>query len=108
MKFKIDPKIFDKYPGTIIGVVIVKEIDNSGSNDGIQELIAAEQTRIRANFDPETLSQTPKINCWRKAYAEFGCKPKDSRQWKISTNWLPAELICGKSTNLSIFIILFA
>jgi len=79
MKFKIDPKIFEKYPGTTIGVVVAKGIDNSGDNDEIQKLIEGEQNRIRANFDPETLSQEPKINCWRKAYAEFGCKPREAK-----------------------------
>lgn len=79
MKFKIDQKIFEKYPGTVIGVVVAKGIDNLGANDEIQELIVEEQDRIKANFDPETLSQEPKINCWRKAYSEFGCKPKEAK-----------------------------
>ena len=79
MKFIIDEKIFDNFPNTIIGVVAAKGIDNLGANDEIQKLIAGEQTRIRSNFDSETLSQEPKINCWRKAYSEFGCKPKEAK-----------------------------
>ena len=35
MKFKIDDKIFEKFSGLNIGVVIAKNIDNRGFNDEI-------------------------------------------------------------------------
>lgn len=79
MKFIINPQIFAKYSGTIIGVVLAKNIDNTDHDDQISTLIRSEEKRIRENFDPETLSQDAKINCWRKVYSSFGVKPKEAK-----------------------------
>ena len=78
MKFIIDKKIFDKFPDLNIGVVIAKGINNSEDNDEIMNLIRSEESEIRKNFDSQTLSQNPKIDCWRKAYSLFGAKPKEN------------------------------
>jgi len=79
MKFIIDPKIFEKYPGTVVGVVLAKNVDNSGHDDQIATMLREEEKIIKENFEPETLSQDQKINCWRKAYSSFGVKPKDAK-----------------------------
>lgn len=79
MKFIINPQIFAKYSGTIIGVVLAKKIDNTNHDDQISTLLRSEEKRIRENFDSETLSQDPKINCWRKVYSSFGVKPKEAK-----------------------------
>jgi len=76
MKFKIDNKIFEKFPDLNIGIVTAKGIDNTGSNEEIMNLIKEKVKEIRANFNTETLSQNPKIDAWRKAYSSFGAKPK--------------------------------
>ncbi|MBI5035917.1 hypothetical protein HZC09_01110 [Candidatus Micrarchaeota archaeon] len=79
MKLKIDPKIFEKFPGLLVGVVSVKGADNNGIASGIAEKTTEQEARIRREFQAETLSQTPKIDSWRKAYAAFGGKPKENR-----------------------------
>jgi len=76
MKFKIDTRIFEKFPGLKIGVVTARNIDNHGFNDEIMQLIREKEREIRENYDTETLSQHPRIHSWRGAYSSFGAKPK--------------------------------
>ena len=76
MKFKISKKILEKFPELNIGVLVVQDIDNSGSNKAITKLLRKQESEIRKNFNTETLSQNPKISAWRTAYSSFGAKPK--------------------------------
>ncbi len=79
MKFKIDPKIFEKFPGLTIGVVICKNLNNSGTQEEVQKKIREQENNIRAKYNTETLSQTPRIDVWRKTYSAFGAKPKENK-----------------------------
>src|SRR3989338_6947169 len=79
MKFKIDHKIFERFPGLIIGVVICKNLDNSGTQEEVQKLIRTQEEVIREKHNTESLSQTPKIDVWRKTYSAFGAKPKENK-----------------------------
>lgn len=79
MKFRIDNQVFEKFPGLNIGVIIAKGINNSVYTVEVQEKIRGEETRIKANFNTETLSQHPKIDIWRKTYSAFGAKPKENK-----------------------------
>jgi DNA/RNA-binding domain of Phe-tRNA-synthetase-like protein len=76
MKFKIDTKIFEKFPELKIGVVTARNIDNHDFSAEIMHLIREKEREIRENYDAETLSQHPKIRSWRVAYSSFGAKPK--------------------------------
>jgi len=79
MKFTIDKTVFEKFSGVTIGVVIVKGLDNSGTIDEVQTQLRVVENDIRSKYQTETLSQTPKIDVWRKAYSAFGGKPKENR-----------------------------
>jgi len=79
MKFKIDQKISEKFPGLIIGVVICKNIDNSGKAEEIQKLIREQEDNVRERYSTGALSQIPKIEVWRRAYLAFGAKPKEHK-----------------------------
>ena len=79
MKFKIDHKIFEKFPSLTIGVVICKNLNNSGTQEEVQKEIREQENNIRAKYNTETLSQNPKIDVWRKTYSAFGAKPKENR-----------------------------
>lgn len=72
MKFKIDAAILEKFPDLNIGVVVVKGVNNTGSNEEVMKLIREKEQSIRSN--PDILSQDPKIAAWRKAYSSFGAK----------------------------------
>lgn len=79
MKFRINKEIFEKFPDLNIGVVIAKDIDNTGGSVEILSLIKEKSREIKENYQTDTLSQNPKINAWRKAYSSFGAKPKKNK-----------------------------
>lgn len=79
MKFIIDAKIFEKFPGVEIGVIIASGLDNNGSVPEIEKATRVEEKRIREQFESETLSQDQHINIWRAAYSLFGGKPKENK-----------------------------
>lgn len=92
MKFKVDSKIFERFPWMSLGVVIAKKIDNTGTSDEIMRLIQEREKEIRENYNTETLSQHPKIESWRKAYSSFGAKPK---KYKSSVESLYRMILNG-------------
>jgi DNA/RNA-binding domain of Phe-tRNA-synthetase-like protein len=79
MLFKIDPRIFQRFPGLVIGAIIVKGADNSGTAGEIQSGLRSQETRIKSEFQLPTLSQHQKIGVWRKAYSAFGGKPDKNK-----------------------------
>jgi DNA/RNA-binding domain of Phe-tRNA-synthetase-like protein len=93
MKFSIDRKILEQFPGLHIGVVIAKGIDNAGNSDQVIKLIREVEKKIREKYNSETLSQVPKVEAWRKAYSAFGAKPK---KYKSSVEALYKMILAGK------------
>jgi DNA/RNA-binding domain of Phe-tRNA-synthetase-like protein len=79
MKFSVDSQIFERFPGLILGVVIASGLDNHAQNEPVLPFIREREGEIRRDFLSETLSQNQKIQAWRKAYSEFGAKPKKYR-----------------------------
>ena len=92
MKLKVDSQIFKTFPGLNLGVVIARQIDNTGSADEVIGLIRKREREIRENYNTETLSQEPKIESWRKAYSAFGAKPK---KYKSSVESLYRMILKG-------------
>ena len=76
MKFSVHSDIFDRFPGLILGMVVVSGIDNRGQSEDLQRKIREKEEEIQRNFLSETLSSHPNIQTWRRAYAAFGAKPK--------------------------------
>ncbi len=79
MKFTVDSRILEKFTGLTIGVVICKNLNNSGNPEEVQKDIRIQENNIREKYDTETLSQIPKIDIWRKTYSRFGAKPKENK-----------------------------
>ncbi len=92
MKFKIDEKIFEKFPGLNLSLLVAKGIDNKGVNEEVMQLIREREQEIRKKYNTETLSQSPKIAEWRKAYSSFGAKPK---KYKCSVESLYRMILGG-------------
>ena len=76
MKFSAHPDIFDRFPGLILGMVVVTGLDNRQQNEDLQRKIREMEEKIQKDFSSETLSTHPNIQAWRKAYSAFGAKPK--------------------------------
>ena len=79
MQFKISNAVLEKFPTVQIGILTVKGIDNTETNQEILNLIKQEQERIRKEFEKKTLSENERIKCWREAFSLFGAKPKKYR-----------------------------
>jgi lysyl-tRNA synthetase class 2 len=76
MKFKIDDKIFEQYPSLNIGIIVAKEIDNTGESSNVLSMLSEQSSSIKSRYNLETLKEVPKIHAWREAYRAFGANPR--------------------------------
>ncbi len=74
MKFTIEDKVFEKYPDAVIGVIVARNIDNSGKEEEIIEMLRSEEKKLRIDLDLDKLAEYDFIKCWREAYKKFGEK----------------------------------
>ncbi len=74
MKFIITDEVFEKYPDAVVGVIVVKNIDNKGENNEIIEALRSEESKIKRELDLENLAEYDFIKSWREAYKKFGEK----------------------------------
>ena len=79
MKVEISQSLCAKFPSVVIGVLRCANLKNVPSTPATDELLLIEEQRIKSQFTKESYIQHPKITLWRKAYAEFGVKPKDAK-----------------------------
>lgn len=79
IQVQIENDILQKHPHVCVGVLFARGIDNTRPSTAIMERIRAEEKRIRNELTLETLSQHPKVACWREAYRAFGAKPSEYR-----------------------------
>jgi DNA/RNA-binding domain of Phe-tRNA-synthetase-like protein len=73
----VTPEIFALFPDVVLGVIVAREIDNSGESEAILTGLRQEETRVRERFAAQPISEHPHIAPWREAYRKFGAKPKD-------------------------------
>lgn len=80
MKVNISGKIFDKFPGAILGLVKVNKIDNTKKYPEITKLLRVAESRVRNIFETtEKIGSHPAVSSWRKAYRTFGSDPHEYR-----------------------------
>jgi lysyl-tRNA synthetase class 2 len=77
MRFIIAPEIFQRFPGTIIGVVAAHDINNSIQNPAVAELLETTQKELKRELTSDMLQPHPHIAPWLEAYKSFGAKPKE-------------------------------
>ena len=78
MWYRIDPALFQKYPGYVRGVIVARRIINiEGPIDEVARMLKSAQQMIRERADLGTVSAQPNIAAWREAYRAFGSKPTD-------------------------------
>ena len=78
MLYHIDPVLFQKYPGYVRGLVIVRRAVNIESPiDEVQRMLLGAQKTIRQRTDLESPASHPNIAAWREAYRAFGAKPSE-------------------------------
>lgn len=79
MKFKVDPKIFEKFPGVRIGVLSLTGLDNTRSKEQILNLLRTKESRQNSRLLNADFGVLPETVGWRKIYEQFGSKPRDFR-----------------------------
>jgi DNA/RNA-binding domain of Phe-tRNA-synthetase-like protein len=78
MIYHVDPQLFQKYPGYVRGLVIVRRAVNIESPiDEVDRMLKGAQKAIRQRADLEAVSAHPNIAAWREAYRAFGAKPTE-------------------------------
>jgi lysyl-tRNA synthetase class 2 len=76
MKLTIDNKIFEQFPALTLGVVVAKNINNSGQNSAVLDLLRGQMDMIRGSYQLDSLAAEPKMKAWRQAFDTFGAKSK--------------------------------
>lgn len=77
MKLAIDPTLFNQYPEVLLGVVVLQNIDNSGHDESITQLLRDAEKEALQKVGTIPVAEHPNIVPWRDAYRKFGAKPKD-------------------------------
>ncbi len=79
MRFGYHPDLVAKYPTLSAGVIFAHGVDNATPAPGVEELLAAQEARVRASLTTDRLSSHPHIAAWRAAFSAFGVKPSKYR-----------------------------
>lgn len=58
-----------------MGIIAIRDIDNSNSNEQILKLLRQAEGLIKNQFQNMKPSEHPRIKCWRNVYSTFGAKP---------------------------------
>ncbi len=75
MKYTLSKEILEKFPTTCLGIIAVRNIDNSNSSEQILKLLRQAENTIKNQFQNMKPSEHPRIRCWREVYSAFGAKP---------------------------------
>lgn len=93
MNLHIDPQILARFPGSITGVVVVKNINNVYAAPLTKLAVVADQ--VRAEFAAfEAPSMHPHIRAWRQAFKQFGCDPQ---KYRCSAEALVRQVLKGNT-----------
>ncbi|MFC1687604.1 B3/4 domain-containing protein [Patescibacteria group bacterium] len=80
MKICVEKKIFDIFPGVLLGFVIARGINNEEKNSEVMSSIHDAEEKLRNNFSKtKSVNQHSRILPWRNAYKAFGSNPHDYR-----------------------------
>jgi DNA/RNA-binding domain of Phe-tRNA-synthetase-like protein len=72
MIFSIQKELFDILPDLTIGVVVVKEVDNSRASKEIDVLLTQTVEEMKKNFIGDKAQEHPRIKPWRTAFTKLG------------------------------------
>lgn len=76
-KLRVADSIFDSFPGAILGILIARNINNTGERSEVISALRQEEAKTMERFAGVAVSEHPQILPWREAYRKFGAKPKD-------------------------------
>ena len=78
MLYHVDPLLFQKYPGYVRGLIVVRRAVNiAGPIDEVARMLKGAQKTVHDRTDLDPVSVHPHIAAWREAYRAFGAKPSE-------------------------------
>jgi DNA/RNA-binding domain of Phe-tRNA-synthetase-like protein len=79
LHYRVDSRIFERFPGYSRGVVIASDVKNGDSPDELVSMLRDAEAALRARLNIDTLAEHPRIESWRRAFREFGARPSEFR-----------------------------
>lgn len=76
-RFLVTPEVFAMFPDAVLGVIVARDVDNTGEHPEIPAGLRKEEARVRELFAGLPVTEHPRIAAWREAYRKFGARPKD-------------------------------
>ncbi len=76
MRYTIHPDVFQRFPGYVRGVVVLRvERNPVDPIPEVEALLRAAEEAVRARTDLDPLPEHPRIAAWRQALAALGARP---------------------------------
>lgn len=76
-EFRVESSFWDLFPDAHFGVVLAKNIDNSGESSGAIKRLLYEEYEHSDNFTGASVfSENPAVAIWREAYKKFPTKKR--------------------------------
>jgi DNA/RNA-binding domain of Phe-tRNA-synthetase-like protein len=72
MIFSVQKELFDILPDLTIGVVVVKDVDNTRLSKEIDDLLTQTVEEMKKNFIGDKAQEHPRIKPWRTAFTKLG------------------------------------
>ena len=79
IRYTIAPVIFEKVPGYVRAVVVVRGADNTKAVPAVQTALRETESCLAARFTLESLLAEPRIAAWRDAFKLFSMNPSEFR-----------------------------
>lgn len=79
IRYSIDNEIFSIFPEYCRGVVVIRDVRNSPSPDGLIKILRETEEWSRERFHLNTIAEEPRLAVWREAFRKVGIKPTDYR-----------------------------
>lgn len=79
IRYSIAAAIFEKVPGYIRGLVVVRGANNAAPNADVQTALRNAEKLLVSEDTVESLLADPRITTWRDAFKSFGMNPSEFR-----------------------------
>lgn len=76
MNFQIDKKIFENYPNFKLGLIIIKNLDNTRRISTVESLLRGITAQRGKQFEKKDVDAEALVKVWNQAYGNFGINPK--------------------------------
>jgi DNA/RNA-binding domain of Phe-tRNA-synthetase-like protein len=77
-QFMVDPRVFERFPGMRLAVVVALGVDNERERPGVEELWREEWSRAAAGAEAYGNAQShPRVQAWRERFRAMGVSSKE-------------------------------